>query len=570
LPNNTLRKMMRPRRPLALAPLAAGLLACGGADPSGPTARCSDAPPLLAPASLTGVVVRPGDVGACVRLGGAGARYLVVSQFAGEGSGTARSTFALTASTPASLVTARQPGPEAGLAVNRVQHELDRSLRARERALTPAHPDGRLRLGRAPGAPVGAVTAAAVDSVRTFQVLRTLTGNDFVPVTAALRYTGEHVAIYLDQAAPAFGFSDAALQRFGNLFDRTLYGIDVAAFGAPSDIDQNGRVLVVLTPRVNALTESARCRDDGFVTGYFYGVDLSPGQKGSNRGEVFYALAPDPAGTVSCPHSTSQVEQLTPPTFVHEFQHMISYNEHKLARGGADETTWLNEGLSHVAEELASLHYETRYPAPQQRSAPEQLFPDSAQAFVLPNIVNAHGYLADSRGNSVTSFEDFGTLPERGAAWLFLRWLGDREGPGVYRRLVQTRLTGAENVAAVTGRPFHELFAQFGVAVWADSLPGLRRDAVPLPYRFTSRNLRALFARLAAVGVVRGGFPVRPASLAGGAALSRDMKAGSLDYFELRVPAESASVLVRFAPGAGDQGFPTRLQAQLSVFRLPD
>jgi hypothetical protein len=165
----------------------------------------------------------------------------------------------------------------------------------------------------------------------------------------------------------------------------------------------------------------------------------------------------------------------------------------------------------------------------------------------------------------VTSFEDFGTLSERGAAWLFLRWLGDREGAGVYRRLVQSRLTGTENVAAVAGRPFPELFAQFGIAVWADSLPGLARDAVPLPYRFTSRTPRALFARLAAVGAVQGGFPVRPASLAGGAALSRDMKAGSLDYFELRVPAESASVLVRFAPGAGDQGFHEAAGAALGV-----
>jgi hypothetical protein len=374
--NNTLRMKMRLRRALAGAPLAAGLVGCGGADPAAPTARCSASPPVLAPAPLAAVVVRPADVGACVRLGGPGARYLVVSQFASEGSGTARSTFALTASTPASVVSAARrlpdsdaaPTPMDGFAPNRAQLALDRTLRARERTLPVAGPGGgRARLSRS--AAGAAASSAPLDSVRTFQVLRSLTGNDFVPVTASLRYTGEHVAIYLDQAAPAFGFTDAALQRFGDLFDRTLYGINAAAFGSPSDIDENGRVLVVLTPRVNALTESARCRDEGFVTGYFYGVDLTPGQKGSNRGEVFYALAPDPAGTVSCAHPASQVQQLTPPTFVHEFQHMISYNQHKLVRGGADETTWLNEGLSHIAEELASLHYETRYPAPQQRSS---------------------------------------------------------------------------------------------------------------------------------------------------------------------------------------------------------
>ena len=37
---------------------------------------------------------------------------------------------------------------------------------------------------------------------------------------------------------------------------------------------------------------------------------------------------------------------------IHEFQHMISFNQHVLVRGGNAEETWLNEGLSSFAEEL--------------------------------------------------------------------------------------------------------------------------------------------------------------------------------------------------------------------------
>lgn len=579
------------RRSLAPLPvLCAALLACRSDGPAALAAECRAAPPVLSLAPLRGAVVRPAETGSCARLAGPGARYLVVAQFAAQGSGTARATFALTAAGAAARpVLAGAPGPARGaggesprmaapfmaapLGANRVQHEFDRTLRQQERTI-PAEREvasGRARLSRAGSGAAGAAGAVALDSVRDFRLLKALTGKEFTTVRATRRYTGEHVAVYVDQAAPtAGGFTDEALQRFAAVFDETLYPIGAAAFGSPSDIDNNGRVLVVITPRVNALTERSRCRSDGFVTGYFYGVDLAPRQTGSNKGEVFYVLAPDPTGTVSCPHSAAQIEQLAAPVFVHELQHMISYNHHKLARGGQDEAVWLNEGLSHIAEELASLHYERRYPAPQQRSNPAQLFPDSSQAFLVPNLVNAYNYLAASRDHSVTSFRDFGTLAERGAAWLFLRWLADQAGDDVFKRLVQTTRTGTENVSAVAGRPFTDLFADFGVAVWADSLPGVAREAVPARYRFALRNLRETFGRLSATGTVGGPFPLELTSVAGGAALSRDMRTGTLDFFEVRVPAESASVLLRFAPGAGDVGFRSPLGAQLAVLRLPE
>lgn len=37
---------------------------------------------------------------------------------------------------------------------------------------------------------------------------------------------------------------------------------------------------------------------------------------------------------------------------VHEFQHLINFHQHILVRGGTSEATWLDEGLSHVAEDL--------------------------------------------------------------------------------------------------------------------------------------------------------------------------------------------------------------------------
>ena len=133
--------------------------------------------------------------------------------------------------------------------------------------------------------------------------------------------------------------------------------LGVAAFGSVSDIDESGKIIVLMSQRINALVAKDECQQ-GIITGYFYGFDLSSTSTNSNRGEVFYALVPDPQGAHSCSVSVASVQRIVPATFIHELQHMISYNQHVLTRGGAQERVWLNEGLSLIAEEIGS-----KYPA---------------------------------------------------------------------------------------------------------------------------------------------------------------------------------------------------------------
>ena len=90
----------------------------------------------------------------------------------------------------------------------------------------------------------------------------------------------------------------ADLDNVGALFDDYLYPIDTTAFGRESDIDGNGVVIVLLTPRINALTR--RLQPTGSVIlGYFFGLDLLPDEPNSNDGEIFYGLVPDPI-SASC------------------------------------------------------------------------------------------------------------------------------------------------------------------------------------------------------------------------------------------------------------------------------
>src|SRR6266571_1337420 len=199
----------------------------------------------------------------------------------------------------------------------------------------------------APGAPLAGPSAAQQCDLRKPTTLSS--------VTATALKVGTHIAIYVDNAAPQPGLSQSDLDNLRAVFDTRLYETDTLAFGSESDIDSNGMVIVLMTGKVNALVTSAQCTNPtgGYVAGYFFGADLitTPPFATGNGAEIFYSIVPDPSGTLSCAHSVVAVSQIVPVTFVHEFQHMISFNQHFLVRGNFPEDLWLNEGLSHYAEE---------------------------------------------------------------------------------------------------------------------------------------------------------------------------------------------------------------------------
>ena len=193
---------------------------------------------------------------------------------------------------------------------------------------------------------IGTATAAVPDvgSLRDFRVL---TGSNLqtlssTPATARLAFVGDNILLYIDTLAPANGFSPSQLQAFGQYFDQTLFSIDVNAFGPPSDIDGNARVIMLLSPSVNGLTPSAQCASQGFIVGYFAGSDFAA-TTSSNRGEIFYAVVPDPNGSVSCAHSVNALLNAVPATFLHEFQHLISFSQHVVVHGGQPEEGWLTK-----------------------------------------------------------------------------------------------------------------------------------------------------------------------------------------------------------------------------------
>ncbi|HEX9895910.1 MAG TPA: hypothetical protein VGA78_18405, partial [Gemmatimonadales bacterium] len=341
-----------PLRPAWLAGLTLAA-ACGGDDGGSPPAggaNCSS-PTSVQLAVGQHQVVNPATANGCIRLpaaSGAEAEY-VFALVSGAGTVTDAGVsggYSVRVGPEGSFAASPAAGaPASALAQGRgagVAEAFHRGLRERERQLA-ADPRNRPSIPRSP--PAG-TPPPEPGSERKFAVCKTTDCNTFDTVTAVARSVGSKVAVYLDNTVPtADSLTQADLDDLKRLFDLYHYPIDNNAFGTESDLDINGVTIILLTDAVNALTPDC---SQGRILGYFFGGDLL-NITGSNHGEVFYAMVPVPA-TPTCTAAT-RVQTLVrlKPTLIHEFQHMISFNQHVLVRGGNVEETWLNEGLSHFA-----------------------------------------------------------------------------------------------------------------------------------------------------------------------------------------------------------------------------
>jgi len=126
--------------------------------------------------------------------------------------------------------------------------------------------------------------------------------------------------------------------------------------------------------------------------------------------------------------------------------------------------------------------------------------------------------------------EDNGTLEEIGASWLFTRYVVDQFGAGIAKKLVQTGLAGAANVAAQTGQTFPTVISRWSLANWVSGLPNFN---TPAELRYTSWNFRKTFASLNASDPQDFPVPypmVPPSSAANALQLSGTLHSGSGSY----------------------------------------
>jgi hypothetical protein len=430
-----------------------------------------------------------------LRIGGgaSGAEFvLVVADTATTGSGT--STFQVTASgigTAGSVsapATSLSPLADAAPgAVTKAGPTLDFgvAVRLNERArarLTPL---------------IGAARAPAPSGRRSTLIQSTPQVGDIVSFNvspnacdqidshpARIVAIGSKAIIAVDTLNPAGGFSTADYNRFAANFDTLVYPLDVANFGAPTDIDQNGHIVLLFTRAVNELTLA---NSEAYTGGFFFDRDLFPPTSttpdfacpGSNYGEMFYLLSPDPTGTINGNVRTRGfVDSLVTPLIGHEFQHLINGSRRMYVNDANDfEVVWLNEGLSHIAEELLFFRQSGLSPRGNVTITTLRNSSKGIAAFNEDQSSNAGRYEEYlTKPNTSSPIRDNDSLSTRGATYDFLRYSTDRkvrsggQETDVWFALVNAKTNGMDNLRAVYGSDVAGLLRDWSVSQYTDDV----------------------------------------------------------------------------------------------------
>lgn len=519
------------------------------ADPN--ASVCGTAPVTLAPGQVT--TLDPAS-GACIRATES-SRYVAVPFYASDvpnnttgelkvvGNGLA--TFTPSVAPMGSLsasVASRAPAAGQDL-------DFEATLRREEqRTLAPRMAAARQSLARraASGARFSTIpNNLTVGSLVTLNASGTNACSTPINRTGRVTAISQHAVVVADTSNPTGGFDDADYARLAAVFDTLVVPVNHQTFGAPGDMDGNGRSVIFYTNAVNQLTPA---NSGSYVGGFFFSRDLFPVAEcaTSNQGEIFYMLVPDPTARYGNTFSKAFVERVTVGTIAHEYQHLINASR-RLANPLVQsfETVWLNEGLSHIAEEMVFY----RAAGLQPRSNIGGTFfgtPAFDQAFALymnQNIGRLKNWLVDPQSN--TPFRSCGTctstedLATRGAVWVFLRYLADRSGPtdgDIWMRLVNNVEIGIPNVEEIFGVNFLTSVRDWSIAMYADDYAAAAGPA----HRITSWNFRSLWPGLAnsTVSTANAGpYPLQVLPLTNGVARSITLKGGSAAFTPFAVAA---------------------------------
>ncbi len=143
--------------------------------------------------------------------------------------------------------------------------------------------------------------------------------------------------IFLDDAISA----QYDWNSIGQNFDNNIYPYMLSAFGSPTDIDANQKVVILYYDMGEA---------EMSTYGYFMSDDLTLGN-GLNEMEIFYMNIKYGIER----GSTATANPLDPElirTLAHEFQHLINYGQRVMIKKISRMDSWMDEGMAESAEQI--------------------------------------------------------------------------------------------------------------------------------------------------------------------------------------------------------------------------
>ena len=309
-----------------------------------------------------------------------------------------------------------------------------------------------------------------------------------------IEHQSEHLIIAADVNNPAGGFTPADYQAFAATFESTVWPVVTENFGTPVDIDGNSKVIAFFTRAVNELSPQG---SQSVIGGFFFGRDLFPKTASdrlgacptSNEAEMFYLLVPDPNGEVNGNvRSLDLVRRVTSGVIAHEFQHLINSSRRLFVNQSAEwpETTYMEEGLSHIAEELVFYHASGDL-RPKQNLGLTQVQSSQAHAdafnfYMASNAGRISRYLKDPSGHAPYDKDD--DLETRGAIWSFLRYLADRGAGAPFTELAcgsPVVLNGPGASCMVEGAQAQQFSVPAGTTGGEFAIIAFGKDLPPVP-----------------------------------------------------------------------------------------
>jgi hypothetical protein len=351
-------------------------------------------------------------------------------------------------------------------------------------------------------------------------------------------------AIVLAEEAFASRFSAGAYASFAASFDTLVYPMATRVFGEPSDVDGNGRILIFFTSMVNGINPRGSA---SITAGVFWAGDLFPATEtarlqacpAGNQAEVFYLAVPDPGGALGPAVPASWIADRVVQVMGHEYQHLLNAARRMyVTEAAVFEQVWLNEGLSHIAEELLFYEATGLPPGANITWSMIQETPGGGAAYeryMGGNHMNLRRYL--QRPDTVSPMGPDG-LATRGATWSFLRYAADRAGGGgesVFFGLVNSTRAGLENLDQVLPGQALRWMQDWTVALYAN--PGAA--GLDPRYAFPSWNLRDIHR------VPGGGYFLRTEALGPGAPHNLSLLPGGAGFLAFGIgPGGSAAIHV--------------------------
>lgn len=265
-------------------------------------------------------------------------------------------------------------------------------------------------------------------------------------VTAQLVYKTQVAYVWVEKGQ---SYDLPAIQRVIDRFSQQSYPAEVAAFGSESypGIDNDPHLHILHTTGLG-----------NGIAGYFSSADeySKLANPFSNEKEMFYI-------NLQWLNTTHDYDYYGT-VLAHEFQHMIHWANDQ------NEETWVNEGLSEYAQEVAG--YTT-----------EMLF------------INGFTNLPDTQLNTWNP-DTSQNVVHYGSAYLFIHYLTQRFGLEITKALVANPANGIEgvvNAVSTMGRPqdFDALFADWVIANYANQPDALGQNGV-YGYRNLKFSLPAL------------------------------------------------------------------------------